>query len=80
VVLEARRDAEAERGAGAATVANLSAELRRVVTTTADLLARVDFHGPAPDVQAKRWDPLAARREGGPRRGPGRPGGSAPIA
>jgi hypothetical protein len=79
LVLEARRDTEAERGAGAATVANLSAELRRVVTTTAGLLARVDFHGPAPSVEQKRWNPQAARRVA--RRGPGRPGASPlPVA
>ena len=51
--LQARLDDVLARGASTATVISLSAEVRRVVTTTADLLARVDFprvdfRGPVP--------------------------------
>jgi len=54
--LQARLDDVLARRASTATVISLSAEVRRVVTTTADLLARVDFprvdiHGLVPAIE-----------------------------
>ena len=72
--LQARLDDVLAHGAGAETVINLSAEVRRVVATTADLLARVDFprvdfprvdfprvdfHGPVPAIEEAALDPFA---------------------
>jgi hypothetical protein len=78
--LQARLDAELAAGSGAATVTNLSAEVRRCLGTISDLLNAVDFGGPAPAVEGKRWDPLAARRDAAAGRGRGRPGGAVPVA
>jgi hypothetical protein len=62
--LQARRDAEEAREAGAATVVNLSGEVRRCVAAVADLMGRLDF-GPGAVQQIRR---------------PGRPGGARPVA
>jgi hypothetical protein len=63
--LQARLDAEVAAGAGAATLGNLSAEVRHLTRAVADLLGRVHFGA---DVAP-------------PARRPGRPGGAArPVA
>ena len=78
--LQHRLDAELDAVSGAETLANLSAEVRRCVTTITDLRAKIVFQGPAPAVEDTRWNPLAARQAAAAGRGPGRPGGSVPIA
>jgi hypothetical protein len=62
--LQARRDAEQAREAGAATVVSLSGEVRRTINAIADLMGRVDFRADAAQ----------------PIRRPGRPGGQRPVA